>query len=146
MFSSRDRCWKITDFGTASKATSKKLCTTRHARGTTGYRAPEILKDDQRYNSKSDIFALGCITFELTTGEKLFPTDYATIQYGSNSSSIPWPTAELGTRLDSLRKLAKEMLAINPPMRPGASMVQRRLHAIRRTSIDTGVRVCGSAQ
>src|SRR5437667_3367776 len=43
LYSEKSRCWKIADFGTASRATSKRLNTTRYSRGTAGYRAPEIL-------------------------------------------------------------------------------------------------------
>src|ERR1700737_3672171 len=129
----RDGCWKIADFGTASKATSKRLHTTRDSRGSNSYRAPEVLYDDGRYNNKSDIFTLGCILYEVTTGQKLFPNDLATLQYSfnGNTSLILWPESEPGTRLESLGKLAVAMLSIDPSMRPSAQEVKRRLDAIR---------------
>jgi serine/threonine protein kinase len=51
LFSGRDKCWKLADFGSAATATSKKLVTTALARGTDGYRAPEVLTRDQ-YNKR----------------------------------------------------------------------------------------------
>lgn len=49
LYSEQYKCWKIADFGTASTATSKRLNTTRYARGTAGYRAPEILVKEAKY-------------------------------------------------------------------------------------------------
>ena len=62
----------FSDFGSASKATSKRLNTTYKARGTESYRAPEVLENN-RFNNPADIFALGCIIYEILTGRKPFP-------------------------------------------------------------------------
>ena len=44
------------------------------ARGTPGYRAPELL-NESRYTNKVDVWAMGCILYELVTGRKAFDTD-----------------------------------------------------------------------
>jgi len=89
LFSSVQNCWKIGDFGTASSATSKRLHTTRYSRGTTGYRAPELLDSgNPRFNNKADIFALGCIIYEVLTGTKLFVDDFKIHSYGEH-----WPSS-----------------------------------------------------
>src|SRR5271169_1629736 len=97
LYSEKDQCWKIADFGTASRPTSKRLNTTRYSRGTAGYRAPEILDTKEaKYNNKADIFAFGCIIYEIVTGQKLFWDDFAIINYastGSLGSKILWPSA-----------------------------------------------------
>jgi serine/threonine protein kinase len=67
--------WKIVDFGVTSEATSSRAIPTIHARGTGGYRAPEILNESPVFTNKVDIWALGCIFFELYTGEKAFHDD-----------------------------------------------------------------------
>jgi serine/threonine protein kinase len=59
----------------ASEATSK-MNTARYSRGTPNYRAPEVIAEDAGYN-KIDIWALGCIVFELSTGVKLFRDDFS---------------------------------------------------------------------
>src|ERR1700738_4270707 len=123
LFSTKDQCWKLTDFGTASKATSRTLHTTRHSRGSNSYRAPEILHDEGKYNNKSDIFALGCILYEVTTGEKLFPSDFATLQYSLDETPIRWPESEPGTRLELLGRLARAMLTRDPVIRASAREV-----------------------
>jgi hypothetical protein len=84
--------WKITDFGLTSEGTSNTLQTTIAARGTTGYRAPELLQDGKRgYSGKTDVWSVGCIFYELLVGERPFSEDWAVIRHvGSNAPlSIP---------------------------------------------------------
>jgi serine/threonine protein kinase len=40
--------------------------------GTLYYRAPELLAGDKAYNSKVDVWALGCIFYFMQTGALLF--------------------------------------------------------------------------
>lgn len=40
---------------------------------TRWYRAPELLVGDAQYGAAVDIWAIGCVTAELTTGEALWP-------------------------------------------------------------------------
>lgn len=54
---------------------------TVNARGTEGYRAPELLLDASVFNQKSDIWSAGCILFELAMGEKRFATDIVVLYY-----------------------------------------------------------------
>src|SRR5579871_6842073 len=122
LFSERHRCWKLADFGSASQASSKRLNTTHLSRGTESYRAPEVLKDGL-FNNRSDIFALGCIIFEIITGQKLFASDWEVLQYAEGSKCVfpdLWPSAASGSRLYMLRRLASTLLEIDPMSRPGA--------------------------
>jgi len=99
-----------------------------------GYRAPELLLE-YKYNSKVDIWALGCIFFELCTGTKAFASDGAVMEYRNNrplqlpvfcGTTLPpnifissQPTLlELGDRLS-------EMLSPEPEMRPSAKDLQK---------------------
>ena len=70
IFISKDNIFKIGDFGI-----SKKLEGTKHAKtggiGTMSYMAPELL-NGQKYDNKVDIWALGCIIYELFTLEQCF--------------------------------------------------------------------------
>jgi serine/threonine protein kinase len=72
-----ENSWKITDFGTASAATSMRMNTTKYSRGTSGYRAPEILMDDARFNNKVDFWSLGCVLYETGCCVKMFSSDNA---------------------------------------------------------------------
>jgi serine/threonine protein kinase len=74
--------WKVADFGLTCEATSTALLFTEFSHGTPGYRAPEMLEDDNsNFNNKVDIWAMGCILFELATGEKPFATDHVVAEY-----------------------------------------------------------------
>lgn len=139
LFSRRNNCWKLADFGTASQASSKRLNTTRYSRGTSGYRAPETLaQPDSRYNQKSDIFALGCILYEMMTGAKLFLDDFTIFSYSTTRlfpHTIWWPISPdpdlFADPLHPLEMLDAVMLNIDPQMRPKARDVHRLLGVIR---------------
>jgi serine/threonine protein kinase len=60
----------ITDFGLAQKVSEENLDT--HV-STRPYRAPEIIScSDEKYSLPADIWSVGCILYELVTGEVLF--------------------------------------------------------------------------
>jgi serine/threonine protein kinase len=61
LYSSARECWKIADFGCTAEATSVHAPTTVMVRGTTSYRAPELLEQPGNFTNKVDIWAMGCI-------------------------------------------------------------------------------------
>jgi serine/threonine protein kinase len=65
---------KIADFGLARQMDPETLCKTYV--GTPLYMAPEILNygdiRDIRYDERADFWSIGCIVFELLTGERAF--------------------------------------------------------------------------
>ena len=133
LYSRRDDCWKLADFGSAAEGTSKHLNTTRWSRGTACYRAPEVVTDG-RYDTKADIFALGCVIYEILTGLKLFSDDWAVHEYAQTNIQIVadrWPRARLNTPLFEFRKMTAEMVKIDPFRRPNAETVLRRLFLIK---------------
>lgn len=87
LYSRKDSAWKLADFGFTSEATSTTLGISTSAKGTQGYRAPELLSDGV-YTSKVDIWAMGCILYELAIGKRAFNDDLATKQYETSSSSL----------------------------------------------------------
>jgi len=102
-------------------------------RGTDSYRAPEIL-DSNKYNSRSDIFALGCINYEIITGRPLFTSDWAVQRYAETGISIfpdQWPPCAPGSRLHDIGELTSSMLSADPALRPGAVTTLRKLQRIR---------------
>jgi serine/threonine protein kinase len=90
LLSTRTRSWKITDFGLTSEGISRRAYTTRHGRGTDCYRAPELIAH-ATVSMKSDIWALGCIMFELIAGRKLFEHDFQVFQFVSNQRKLDDP-------------------------------------------------------
>src|SRR5437773_624562 len=79
--------WKIADFGTTSEGTSKELSPSTERRGTAVYRGPELLGEEGGYNSKTDIWAFGCIAYEFCTKRKAFSGDWETLSYKLSAGS-----------------------------------------------------------
>ena len=66
---------KVADFGIARLTTAEGSpiqTRTGVAMGTPAYMAPEQIRDASRVDRRADIFALGCILYELTTGVRAF--------------------------------------------------------------------------
>jgi serine/threonine protein kinase len=81
--------WKLADFGFASEGNSSTLRTSYDAKGTSGYRVPELLIDGKPgYNNKVDIWSMGCILYELAVGRRAFYNDFATIKYRISKPDI----------------------------------------------------------
>jgi serine/threonine-protein kinase len=71
---------KIVDFGIAKDATSVNLQLTRTdaVMGSPGYMSPEQLRSSRLADARSDIWALGVILFELSTGRPPFTAESIT--------------------------------------------------------------------
>lgn len=63
---------KITDFGLALDAEASPLTRPGVALGTPSYMAPEQLRCE-RADARSDVFAFGCVLYEMLTGAPAFP-------------------------------------------------------------------------
>lgn len=90
LYSSKCRQWKIVDFGIMSHGMSERAVTTYAARGSSGYRAPEILPDfsnNSHFTNKVDIWVFGCIIIELITGTKAFVNDWMVREHYQTKSS-----------------------------------------------------------
>ena len=133
LYSEKDGLWKLADFGSAAYAASKSLITTHERRGTESYRAPEVIQSGH-YNNKSDIFALGCIVFEVIAGTALFKSDWAINLYAQKNESIfpeHWPTSSPGSILYRLGELSAQILSSTATERPGAVAVLETLENIK---------------
>jgi len=66
----------VTDFGVAkalTEATAKEGDTSSHTvRGTPSYMAPEQIRGDDGVDDRADIYAFGCLAYELLTGKPPF--------------------------------------------------------------------------
>ena len=117
--------------------TSKKALTTRYASGTPCYRAPELLQEFSEYNNKADIFAIGCILFELVTnGKKAFASDHIIHEYATTHLPIEVPTSNLDTGLKhEVDEIIHATLAINHSKRPSADLLEQYFSRNRAMSI-----------
>jgi eukaryotic-like serine/threonine-protein kinase len=68
----------LTDFGIALKLASRRLTFSHlsNAAGTPDYMAPEQVRGE-RGDARTDVYALGCVLFELLTGRVPYPVDDA---------------------------------------------------------------------
>jgi serine/threonine protein kinase len=93
LLSARTATWKIADFGLTSEGTSGRAYTTRLSRGTDCYRGPELIGEvsDNVVSMKSDIWALGCIIYELILDKKAFRNDVQVFLFASDTSRLEFP-------------------------------------------------------
>lgn len=83
--------WKIADFGLTREGTSTGNKRTEHSKGTASYRAPELNQGDYgTWNNKVDIWALGCVLFELITGHRAFRNDIDIGVYRAQLQNSDW--------------------------------------------------------
>lgn len=128
--------WKIADFGLTSEGSSEHSIVTKMGGGTIGYYAPEIaLCEEQeiRFTNRADIWALGCIIYELATGTKAFPSNESLRAFSYSKIDFPQERFPFdGVEADFLFKLIQSMLVVDPNKRLSASGVLRflgRFHA-----------------
>jgi serine/threonine protein kinase len=115
-----ENSWKLTDFGISAEATSSLLSTTQ-SRGTSSYRAPELLKEEARFNKQVDIWALGCVLYELATGKRAFRGDWAVLDYSRGSIEAPTVPNELAFCHHHITETVHELLDKEAKQRPNAS-------------------------
>lgn len=96
LYSQYSRRWKIADFGFSVEGSSEREKFSEDARGTASYRAPELYDEPPSFTNKVDIWALGCILFELVAWRRAFPgpLGWPTREYHSASTSLVIPFKE----------------------------------------------------
>jgi len=104
---------KVTDFGTAKILQFGTVQQTAHVMGTPSYMSPEQVKG-RPVDGRSDIFSLGVMLYEMTTGEKPFPgQNITTVIYKIvNEEPVPPrqidPSIHPGISAVVMKALAKE--------------------------------------
>jgi len=120
---------KVLDFGLA------KLGQTDHTQrqcvlGTPRYMSPEQARSAAHVDHRSDIYALGCILFELVTGRAPFEGDVVNLMDRHQRVPAPRAAAYEPALPPALDDLIAEMLAKDPMRRPQTmGAVQRALQA-----------------
>lgn len=112
---------RITDFGLAKARVLQGQTLIGTAMGTPDYAAPEQLRDASSVDHRADVYSLGCILYELFTGERLFQDMDL---YDRLVASKKPPAPELHRRAPDLApdlvELIRQMLASDPEARPSA--------------------------
>jgi serine/threonine protein kinase len=127
-----DQAWKVTDFAFTMEGSSRREHTTLYSRGTRSYRAPELVRLDQKskYTNKVDIWAVGCILYELVLKRRAFADDWEVLQHvksGKEYEVIIGPASVPDERRRGfLAKIIKELLNSDPSGRPSAQTLYER--------------------
>ncbi len=100
----------LLDFGLAAVKGSEKLTKTGSMFGTTGYMSPEQIKPGQT-DERSDLFSLGVLMYEMTTGKSPFMRDSDQATMYSILSDDPEPLAKYTRRAsDKLQRIITKLL------------------------------------
>ncbi|PSK62725.1 Serine/threonine-protein kinase PrkC [Micromonospora sp. MH33] len=106
-----DGRWHLADFGISRLMTAAASTLTFRGGGTSEYRAPELWRGgDEKVGS--DLYALGCIGYELLTGVKAFPGPHFRDQHLGVVPELPAGTPA------QLRGAIMDLLAKEPASRP----------------------------
>ena len=109
---------KIMDFGIAkSVLMSSKLTQTGIALGTAGYLAPEQIQG-RPVDARTDIFALGIVTFELVTGVRPFESaTLSNVLYKILNEEPQYPSEPLVDCSEALQNVIRRCMAKEPDER-----------------------------
>lgn len=124
MYSRESSAWKVADFGLTSEGTASKLLETTMAKGTEGYRAPELILN-KVYNNKVDVWSMGCVLHELATKKRLFTSDYAVLQFyvENREFSSTMDNAGNDQEVAGILEVVATMVQREPSQRPSASQL-----------------------
>jgi tRNA A-37 threonylcarbamoyl transferase component Bud32 len=123
---------KVLDFGLARPAGKKTdLTNTGLVVGTPSYMAPEQAAG-QRIDARADLFALGCVLYQMCTGRKPFEgPDPIAVLHALATRIPPAPRTLVGTVPHGLSDLTMRLLARSPEKRPtSARAVAAELDAL----------------
>jgi len=95
LFSQSSCLWKLADFGFTAEGSSKNVIVSKLGRGTEGYRAPELIEEEPIYTRKVDIFAFGCILYEIVFGRKAFRNDWNVWEYARSKKPLTFPRTSM---------------------------------------------------
>ena len=110
---------KLTDFGIAKDLEGVDLTATGRTLGTAAYMSPEQIRGTFEISHKTDLYALGCVFYQLLTGEMPFTgTTPVVMMHAHINSPIPRPSAKTQEIPRALDNLIVALMAKEPSDRP----------------------------
>jgi len=114
----------VTDFGIAALSESSDgthLTSPGTRIGTCTYMSPEQITGSFPLDGRADIYALGCLTYEMVTGEPPFKGAEATVLAGHLYGAIPSARAVRPEVPPEMSSAIERALAKDPEERPGTA-------------------------
>jgi len=113
---------KVGDFGLAKELAAQSRFAYTNL-GTPYYMSPELI-NEKRYNEKSDIWALGCLTFEMCSRSPPFEASNV-VSLSRKISSGVFPRIPRHYS-DLLQELVSAMLTVDPIQRPSVREIMHK--------------------
>src|SRR4051794_37677771 len=110
---------KLTDFGIAKDLDATALTAPGRTLGTAAYMAPEQIRGTPEVSHKTDLYALGCVLYQMLTGQPPYPGKTAVIMMNHHlSQPPPRPSGKNPEMPLALDRLIVQLMAKDPPDRP----------------------------
>lgn len=109
---------KLGDFGIARDIHSLELTDTGLTVGTYWYMSPELVRGEREITGKSDLYALGCLLFELLAGHPPYQGDNFAQIFEQHLHTTPPNVKEFADCPEPLATLICSLLAKDPEERP----------------------------
>lgn len=135
----------LADFGIAravEEATREPLTSEGVGLGTVGYMSPEQATGSGPVDGRSDLYSLGCVHYEMLTGERPFPGQTRMAVIARQISEPPTPASVLRPDIPAeVEQLVSRCLAMTPADRfASAAELRDALVALGSGDRDTGGR------
>ncbi|KAJ3408628.1 hypothetical protein HDV05_004800 [Chytridiales sp. JEL 0842] len=120
-----DGCVKISDFGVSKQLEASGRPQRRSTtRGTIYWMAPELFNASSTYDSKIDIWALGCVLIEMMTAERPWKAmgGDTQIAFHLSKNKAP-PIPDTGSEYPIATEVMKACLNMDPNFRPSANQL-----------------------
>jgi eukaryotic-like serine/threonine-protein kinase len=124
---------KLTDFGIAKDLDATALTATGRTLGTAAYMAPEQIRGTPAVSHKTDLYAVGCVLYQMLTGRPPFPGKTAVVLMQAHMAEPPpRPSAKNPDVPRALDDMVIKLMAKEPTERPwDAEAVGHTLRELR---------------
>src|ERR1700734_2970560 len=95
--------------------------------GSPGYRAPELIRENGSFSPSVDVWALGCILYEIAKKKSAFKDDNSVRYYADSNLRLDF-VLTLGKDEDKdFCRLLKETLSISAEQRPSSESLHQQI-------------------
>jgi hypothetical protein len=127
---------RVLDFGIAAASWAAPITVTGTTLGTASYLSPEQASGEKA-TPASDIYALGCVLYEMLTGALPFTADSPVALAAAHAREIPVPVSERAPEVPAaLADACQQALAKDPAARPASAAAFAEM--LRASARDVG--------